>query len=345
VPTPTPTPTPTPPSASPAISYFGRFDKSDPAGPRFTWSNTAIVAQFSGQSLSVTLNNSADQLYFSYLIDGGPVMRMSTSSGTKTYSLASGLPSGNHKIEFYRDSEGNTGVTQFLGFNFAGGQLQPPPAYSSNVRLEVIGDSNACGYGDLGTDPCTFSTATESAYKSYPEQAVALLGARPATNICYSGIGVYQNWGYNGPNSGFPSMPTYYLRTLTDSSPQYQFATDPSAQPNVVVIQLGGNDFWDGNGPSQTNFVNAYTGLVKTVRSKYPNAYIIAASSPMNSSAKNFIQIAVGQLQSSGESKIQFLDLYDSTAFTVMGCNGHPSLTTQQHVAITLANAIKALRL
>lgn len=209
----------------------------------------------------------------------------------------------------------------------------------------MIGDSNACGYGALGADPCPFSNATESAYAAYPQQTARILGARPATTLCYSGIGVYRNWGYSGPSADFPAMPTYFQRTLTDSPAQYAFPTDASAQPNVVVIQLGGNDFWDGVGPSQSDFVNAYVGLAREVRSRYPGAHIIAASSPMNSSAKSYIQTAVNQLKASGESKIQFLDMYDAQAFTNMGCNGHPNAETQKRVATQLAGVIQTLAL
>jgi lysophospholipase L1-like esterase len=347
-PTPTPTPTVTPPpsTGTPSLKFYGRFDNSDPKGPKFTWSGSSIMAAFNGNSVSVTLNQSNDLNYFVAVIDNQPMKRFVTNVGTQTYTLATNLSAGDHQVLLFRDSEGNEGVSQFLGFNFGtNGKLLATPGVNSRYRLEFIGDSNTAGYGDLGVDPCPFSTATESAWASYAQQTALLLGAAPSTNISYSGIGVYRNWGHAGPEAGFPAMPGFYPRTLTDSTgTSGSFSSDPATQPNVVVINLGANDYWDGNAPPQAGFISAYKGLVQKVRSQYPNAYIIAATTDY-AAAIGYVQTAVSQIQAAGETKIQYLKLPFQASSNVIGCNGHPSQQAQSGVASFLANHIKGLGL
>jgi hypothetical protein len=156
-----------------------------------------MSAQFSGTSISVTLNESDAQVYYAYVIDDQPVKRFSVSAGTKAYSLATGLSNGTHKVLLMRESEGNqAGPLQFLGFSFGGtGQLMPPPEYPNKYKLEFVGDSITAGFGNLGAMPCGFSTETESAFWSYAQQTALQLGEAPGTNISISGIGIYRNYG------------------------------------------------------------------------------------------------------------------------------------------------------
>src|SRR5690242_271327 len=58
-----PSPSPAPPAialAPPkdpfaAVHFIGRFDRSDPEGPRFAWPGSEIVARFRGSGIDVTL--------------------------------------------------------------------------------------------------------------------------------------------------------------------------------------------------------------------------------------------------------------------------------------------------
>ena len=62
------------------------------------------------------------------------------------FELASGLPPGPHEVEIYKRSETQTGITQFLGFNFHGGKSLPSPPRQAR-KIEVMGDSFATGFG------------------------------------------------------------------------------------------------------------------------------------------------------------------------------------------------------
>lgn len=326
-----------------AVRFHGRFDTTSPGSPRYSWSGSAMTAQFSGTSISVTLNESDARVYYAYVIDDQPVKRFSVSVGVKAYSLATALSNGTHKVLLMRESEGaQAGPSQFMGFSFGGtGQLLAPPQYPDKYRLEFVGDSITAGFGNIGVMPCGFSTETESAYWSYPQQTALLLGEAPATNISMSGIGIYRNYGNALPSVTDPSMPFYYSRNLTTEvlgAPSAPLA--PALQPTVVVVNLGTNDFWNGP-PSQTDFVAAYVGLLKTIRARYPSAMLIAATH-VESSQQVYVQAAYHQMLNSGETKIRF------TAFPIRdwsGCSGHPSKAADLEVASFLAQFIRNLGL
>ena len=328
----------TPPIAA-AVKFHGRFDLSDPSGPRYSWPGSSMSAQFSGSSVSVTLKESDSKVYYAYVIDQQPMKRISVAAGTNTYNLATGLSDGVHKILLMRDTEGSqAGPSQFLGFSFGGaGRLLAPPDYPNKYRLEFVGDSFTAGYGNLGVAPCTFSTETESAFWSYAQQTALNLGEAPATNISFSGIGIFRNYGQVSPSTGSPSMPFYYPRIITFEAKNF---VSSSLQPTVVVINLGTNDFWNG-APTQSEFTSPYQGLVKSIRSNYPTAMIIMAIRS-GSGPSAYVQSAFNQIRNSGESRIRFVEL---PMKDMSGCSGHPSKAADLEAAAFLARYIQDLGL
>jgi len=302
-----------------------------------------MSAQFTGTSISVTLNESDARVYYAFVIDDQPVKRFSVSAGTNVYSLATGLSNGTHKVLLMRESEGNqAGPSQFLGFSFGGtGQLMQPPEYPNKYRLEFVGDSFTAGFGNIGVLPCGFSTETQSAFWSYAQQTALQLGEAPATNISISGIGIYRNYGNAVPVASNPSMPFYYPRNLTgEANSPGAPSIVPAMQPTVVVVYLGTNDFWNGP-PNQTDFVSAYVELFKTIRARYPSAMLIAATHT-GSNQQGYIQAAYNQILNSGETKIRYAD------FVIRdwnGCSGHPTKAADLEIANYLAQFIRNLGL
>jgi len=98
---------------------------TDPTKPKFAWSGTGFVARASGTSISVSLEND-DAYFFQAVVDGKKGTRFQAAKGTATREIASGLASGVHTVELYRETEGSYGVSQFLGVA-QGGLMDPPP--------------------------------------------------------------------------------------------------------------------------------------------------------------------------------------------------------------------------
>lgn len=314
--------------AQPAVRLVGRFTKD--AASRFAWSGSEMQARFSGDSVTLQLDDpSSSGNYFQVVVDG-QVSEVHTSAASSSYPLASGLGSGTHLVSVYRRTEAFEGVTTFHGFDFgAGGTLLAPPA-APGQRLEVVGDSITAGYGVEGADQnCSFSAATENHEETYEALAAKALGADLVT-IAWSGIGMYRDYGGDTSNN----MPARYDLTLPASSgSSWDFSR---FVPAAVVVNLGTNDFAKGD-PGQP-FVSAYVAFAQHLRDKYPAARIYCALGPMLSgssldSARTYLQQVISQRKQQGDQNIALLEFATQSSADGYGCDWHPSAKTHQKMA------------
>lgn len=359
-PSPTPSPTPTPPPASntPEIQYFGRFDFSNPSAPRFSWSGSTIRARFKGSHAQVDLSAKTTAggnttQYFVAVVNNAAPYRF-TVTGRQTVTLATGLGTGEHTVYVMRDTEGReAGVSHFHGFNFGNGaQLLVPSKFNNTLRLEVIGDSITCGFGNLGANAsCPFSTATESAFHAYSQIAARTLGAQPATQLCMSGRGIVRSYGETPAANSTSKMtlPMAFNDTLSPGGNdvslgvKWNFPTDPNKQPNVVLVNLGTNDYWNSSEPA--NYRTNYIQFATTIRSRYPNAHIILAIGTMRYNPEAAIQYVVQQRKNAGDNKISYLRFAPQNAGIPngVGCGSHPGSATHKIMADTLVDALRKL--
>jgi lysophospholipase L1-like esterase len=269
------------------------------------------------------------------MIDGTLVPTLKTIAGDNTYTLASGLTDAEHTVEFYRRTEASQGTTVVRGIQAqegdAGtGQMLAPPAAHSRI-VEVVGDSITCGYGDEGVNPCSWSPDTENSYLAYGSILARDLGAELFT-VAWSGEGVYYN--YNGVRT-LP-MPTLYdYSNPGDRTHPWSFVP----QANLVIINLGTNDYSTGNDPTTDQFVTAYQALLEHIRSKYPAAYILCTMGPLLngtalSTVRTNIGTAIAARASAGDTRVKYHEI--TTANTNPGCDYHPSVATQAAMAAEL---------
>src|SRR5262249_35009916 len=158
----------------------GRFDTSDPAGARFAWSGSAVVARFKGTAINVRLRDEGKNV-FQVIVDGEPKTILKTQPGRELYPLAEGLPEGVHEVTLYKRTEAEVGEVVFFGFDGSGQMLPAPPR--PERRIELIGDSITTGYGDEGPGPkCgSFRSEYENEYVTYGAIAARSLGAEHHT--------------------------------------------------------------------------------------------------------------------------------------------------------------------
>jgi lysophospholipase L1-like esterase len=319
------------------IHYVGRFDTSDSKGPKFEWPASAIQTRFSGTGIDVKLSGSENQ--FQVVIDGAPTIVLKTTSGSSTYTLAKGLSDGDHDVILYRRTEAFFGAVQFLGFVPSSGKPLIATPSATSRRIEIIGDSISCGYGDEGTSPtCSFSADTENEYLSYGALTARALGAEQVTTA-WSGKGVYRDFG----GSTTDELPVLYERTL----PEVAGSTWDFARwvPDVVVIDLGTNDFAKGDPGSA--FTTAYVAFVKQIRGHYPKAEIFVTLGPMLdganlTQARTYLNSVVSTVKSGGDAHVSFLEFAEQNITADGGgCDYHPSLKTHQKMASTLTAAIE----
>jgi lysophospholipase L1-like esterase len=323
------------------IHFLGRFDTRDSAGPRFGWPGSAIAASFSGTGIKVTLTDGGTN-YFAVVIDGGAPTTLSTMGSNKTYALASNLASGHHTLVLTKRTESNVGVVQFLGLAPQGGSLVASPDPFTR-RIEYVGDSITCGYGNLGMGPsCSFSASTEDETVAYGALTASQLNAQQ-TVVAYSGKGMYRN----NDGTTTSTMPVLFGRTLADDSTSvWGFSTPP---PDIVVINLSTNDF--AKGDPGTAFQQAYVTFLQQLRTHYASAEVLCTLSPMlsgtdRSASLGYIQGAVQQVRGAGDTKVSFVAIPDDGGTTSIfdvqqasdgyGCDYHPTTKTHQVMATEL---------
>lgn len=320
-----------------AVRFVGRVDFTDPMKPMFAWSGTGVTARFEGTSVRVHLSGSQ---YYTVILDGQIKMASALISGVVL--LADRLDAGVHTIELYRRTEANSGDVQFLGFEIGTGTLLSPPEPLSR-RLEVVGDSITCGYGNEGSDEnCTFSPETENHYLSYAAIAARHLNAELHT-IAWSGKGVICNYGDDATSCTNP-MPTYYDRTLPQNATSQWDIT--KFQPHAVIVNLGTNDFSTQVDPTKADFEQAYEQFLLHIRSKNPDAYILCTNGPMLtgtdlSNVRTYISNVVKKLNDAGDLRIDSFELAPQDRADGLGCDWHPSLKTHEKMAAQLETALK----
>ncbi len=325
----------TPPGPIEAVHFIGRFDRTDPAAPRFAWPGTGILARVRGTRIDVRLKDPGGENRFAVVVDGKAPTVIKTGPAAESYAIATGLPDGEHDVAIYKRTETEFGTVQFLGF------VQPlvdtPSPYAR--KIEFVGDSITTGYGiDIEADfNCDVAT-DEDAYASYA--SIASRAAKAASSlVAWEGRGMYRN--FDGSMDGL--MPQLWPRTLGDqASSKWDFS---SWIADVVVVHLGTND-WVAGDPGQP-FSDAYAAFLGQVRSRYPNAWVLCALSPMLSGsdrdgARQRINGVVNAVKSRGDAKVAFVEFAQQIDTDGNGCAGHPSDVTHRKMADVLAAALRS---
>ena len=321
------------------VRWVGRVDvTTDAAHPRFAWSGTGFVAKFMGTSLTAQLAIRGSPQIFKAVIDGTPQAPFTAAANTSMmWPLAMGLTSDVHTVELYRQTEGPQGQTQLMALTTDGTLMDPPPG--PGKLIELVGDSITCGYGDLGKLGDADCYPTESHWDTYEAVAARMLGAEVST-IAASGRGIIRNYG--GDTTG--TMPMLYPLTLTNlSTPVWDFHIEPQA----VVINLGTNDISNNKGDPGDAFRDTYVDLMTTIRTNYPDAWIIGIIGPLLSGTdlttiQGHIKDAVDIRTAAGDSKVEFFDMIQAQTSDKFACQYHPNVAENMIMATQLAGELSA---
>lgn len=324
--------------AHPHIRYIGRFDTRDAAGPRCSWSASTVELRFRGSALNVRLKEVGNDRY-QVVIDGKPTAVLETREGTGVYRVAEALPRGEHTLRLVKRTEPSVGTTQFLGFQREqNGELLPDKPRPRR-RIEVIGDSISCGFGNEGKDQNEhFSPATENAYLTYGAIAARALNA---DYLCVAWSGK-KMWPDN-------TIPEIYDRTLPqDAQSRWDFSR---YIPDAVVVNLATNDFGQGN-PDRKGWTDAYLAFLARVRKAYPKAHIYCASGSMMSdnwppetkalsTLKSYLNQIVEERNRAGDRRVHVIAFAPQEMKDGIGSDWHPSVRTHEIMALTLVQTLK----
>ncbi len=316
------------------VRYEGRFDLRDAAGPRCAWPASAVTLRFEGAALNVTLGDSNNDEY-EVVVDGRPSAVLVTRGGVHRYGVFRGTADGPHTLTLVKRTEAFFGTTQFLGFQVAqGGRLLAPPPLPSR-RLEVIGDSISCGYGNEAKDQHEkFTAATENAYLSYGAVAARAVGAE-YTCLAWSGRTMW-------PKNTMGEI--YDLALPLDTGSRWDGAR---WTPDAVVINLSTNDF-SGDIPDRKGWTSGYEAFLARVRRDSPRALIYCATSPMLGDNKwavsrSYLAQIVADENAAGDKNVRLLVFATQDGGrNGFGADWHPSTKTDALMADKMAATFAA---
>ena len=338
----------------PRIVYTGRISFTHPDRPAWNYPGVQIIAAFEGTSLRMIAKPRSG--YFMAQIDLAEPFKVAfRGERDSVVTLATALPDGRHLVRLMYVIEGYEFFPEFWGFVLdKGRQLVPPPALPSR-KIELIGNSITCGYGNEGLKKEEgFDYATENHYYSYASIAARNLEAQHWV-VARSGIGVYRN--YNGPKTGNPesNMPAQYEYTgyawNPDLRKQPTFLREKwdfsRYQPDVVCINLGTNDLSTPNYDEKLLKQN-YQKLLKMVRQHNPKAKIVFLTGTMLYNKelalqRQLLDEVAAEAQKSGDKQVYRFDMppIDNNAF--YGNDWHPNIYQDEKMAAELTVFLRQL--
>jgi len=330
----------------------GRFDTSDPAGPKASWPGSRILARFEGTEVSVTLSEFAEPWmegapsYWEVQIDKGDwhPIEMIPDDQPHVFPLAKGLPPGEHLVELYKRSETQTGITQFLGFDFHGGRSLPPPERQKR-RIEIMGDSSATGFGiEMLNAPNHDCPGADHGgrWQNFRKAWGAHLGTifdAEVHAIAYSGKGVVKNiW----PTDNDPLV-DYYPRAnpnpaIAKSAPLFDLK---SWVPDVIVLMQGAIDF--STDVDYAEFEAGYRSFViDTLRTRGPEAHIFMGvlGKAGREAVPQIAQRIIDERAKLGDHRLHVLVPTMYTWQDMVACNGHGTPDYHLRIAQEMAARI-----
>ncbi|KAL0479430.1 hypothetical protein AKO1_007677 [Acrasis kona] len=324
------------PSDSGRVYYTGRVDFHEGNVAKFQWS---------GVSFSINLKNAKQAPSFmmsgvvtNYDVQCGEKLTSFKTSqhwDLRNYTVNCGdiKPEQEYLITITKRTEAYYGESRFGGF-VVDEHAQVSKPEGRKLKMEFIGASVTCGYGNLGTPPCESNVDNENARLAYSSQTARMLNADHSI-ICWSGMGMARSYGDKFPVTE-NSMPHHFNGTLGKlNSNDWDFKR---FIPQIVVINLGGNDYSSKPSPSFEQFSQIYNRFLDLIRRVYgQTVYIYNFDGPLNN-VPRLAEIIANRK----EARTFYLDLaHVLTEKADRGCNSHPSVKGDYKMAVQLSEFIK----
>lgn len=326
-------------SDSAAVRFSGRTLATPDGDVSFDWSGVYAETVLDGKALRLRVSDTGES-YYDLFIDGKKAGKFNVNSADTTITIAEKLPRGRHTIEIKKRTEGEHSTATFHEFILpAGGSLTATAPRSRHI--EIIGNSLTAGYGTEGLDRNEpFKISTENCNLSYSTIVPRYFDA-DYTLIAHSGQGANRNYGDSVRTSAV-SMRQRIMQTFDkDTASAWDFSI---RKPDLVIINLGANDFSTEPHPYRSEFVKSYTEILTKLLDKYGKEQNILCLMPYAVSApvESYYTEAIAN---AGGKNIHFLrmpvDLINTTSD--LGSSWHPNYTGQKKMSMFLIPYISTI--
>jgi hypothetical protein len=358
-----------------AFQYVGRWDFQNPSAPAFQWAGSSISFELTcrdNAAVSATFDTNEKYTKFGiYLGNDMASPYQLLEAGTSDVKLK--LPSGRSIVTIVKATEdlkpdpaqGSSSMLMkpavFRGLTTEeAGACTISAVPRKERRMQFIGDSITCGFGNQATSvaqkaQCAFDAShttitnfigkslyeLEDTHESWSMVLARKFGA-DAHVQCLSGIGMCRNGiGFSPSN---PHNMTYFIdRTLpfTATSPSNMWDYS-KYQPDVLVVNLGTNDYIASTGPlapTYESFQAHYVAFVTRLMSNYQasKTKVLLVCGPMTSRQCPYVEAAATQLSKSFHAE------YVRTDISTSGCVGHPNQAEDAKMVELIVPAVEKL--
>lgn len=314
------------------IVVEGRSAPSPEGGVRMGFPGVVLHLHFRGSALTMRVDSSSDEAFFSVTVDDGKPVRLRMHSGKHDYMILNETTPADHLIEIARLTESWEGVCNVTGFDLGlEGRLLSPPQLPS-LKFLFIGDSITCGANadyDAGTpksERTQHNTQWSNAQETFGKIIAHDLNAQ-CELVSYGGRGMTRDW------RGLTTVcnaPQYYTNALPDDPSSYW---DPQRYvPDLVAICIGQNDF-NRSVPNEKVFVGTYAHLVEQIRHDAPNAWIFLLDSPMFKASPNRVTLHRYLKEAAAEVNDPRVKLAPVSFYPGNPADGHPTAANHRAIA------------
>ncbi len=323
------------------------------------YSCTAVEFEFTGKKLSAEITTdwvddaewkTLFKCFLAVFVNDceTPTKRFPLDEGTNSYDIYSSGNIQTVKIRIMKMSENafsRAGIVSII----ADGEISPT-ASDKNRRIEFIGDSITCGFGDeCASASDGFTTATENPWDNYAALTARRLNA-DFHLVSWTSIGVLSNSvkeDVNEPDDAWV-MPKIY--GYTDKGMEGCLGLEPKKwdfslfKPQLIVVNLGTNDkdYTRGIPERTAAFEHCYEEFIREVRRLNPDAYILCALGAMGQELCPQVEEAVKRLDDEKISSLRFEVQCESDG---IGAENHPSLATHKKMSHRLLEEINRLNI
>lgn len=330
------------------IRYTGRTFISQEGDVTFDWSGVYLETQFIGDNLSILLSETGNS-YYDVFLDGEKHKVVKACGKDTLITFVSNISDGFHQLRIQKRTEGEFGRTTIHRFVLSGTLLGN--TLKRNRHIEFIGDSWTCGYGVEGKNRDeSFQLETENSHFSYAAVLSRYFNA-DYTLIAHSGRGVARNYGDSLRVSDVTMKDK--MQQIFDEDNE-KLWDSKIYQPDLVIINLGINDFSTFPHPSKLEFTTAYKQILKQLRQNYGNIPLLCICPPQiqdssevqffekNTSIYDYYKTAIIEIN---DPKIYLLPINNGLLnnTTDLGAVWHPNKIGQKKLAIMLIPYISTI--
>lgn len=331
------------------LQYCGRIDMSNANEPIFVYAASYVTCKFTGTSIGIIISNKhvCYDNYVGFIIDGvqGRIL-LPEEEDRRCIVLQDHLEDKLHEIIIFKRMDACHYFT-FYGLILDAGARVIRAEELPDRRIEVYGDSVSAGEVSeaveyIGKPDPIHNGEYSNAWYSYSWITARKLGAR-LHDIAQGGIPLL-----NG--TGWFSAPNYYGIESTWDKLQYNLELGKQTSwdfrkytPHVVIVAIGQNDNHpddymkeDYNSEKSQYWRERYKEWILQIRSKYPNALIILATTILGHDASWDRAIEQVCCELSDDKIVHFM--YEKNG---CGTPGHIRIPEAQRMAEELSTYIE----